>query len=53
MKRKITKAKIPPECCYDFVKEHIAKKDTPYLEKLRGINLLAEERLKRDRQRKK
>jgi hypothetical protein len=53
MKQKITTAKIPPECYYDFVKEHIARKDTHYLEKLRGINHLAEERLKRDRQRKK
>ena len=53
MKRRIAKAKIPPECHYDFVKEHIARKDTHYLEKLRGINLLAEERLKRDRRRKR
>ena len=53
MKRKSNKAKIPAECYCEFVKEHIAKKDTHYLEKLRGINFLAEERLKRDRRRKR
>jgi hypothetical protein len=54
MKRRINKEeKIPPEFDYKFVEEYIARKDTPWLVKIKGINLLAKQREERDRRRKR